>query len=303
MTAQSSEGTVTGASERPATFREVFAVREFRPLFGTYLLSTAGDELARVALTVLVYQRTASPLLSAHDLRDRPPAVAARRTGALHAGRPAAPPPGADRDRHRAGAAARGDGHPGHTPAGPARPAVPGLAVRATVRVRALRAHGRRAGGRPLRRRHLADQHHAAAGAGRRLPGGRRARGCPEPLVGPAHRRRHVRRVGAVAEAGAPAPPGSAGRGRRRPAVAVAGYGRGAGPDRPLPTAAGHRLAAVGRHDVRLRLGGRRHAPRRRAGQGRDRHRRPPGRQPAGGHPRRPRAGPAGRARTGGRRW
>ena len=50
---------------RPATFREVFAVREFRPLFGTFLLSTAGDELARVALTVLVYQRTASPLLSA----------------------------------------------------------------------------------------------------------------------------------------------------------------------------------------------------------------------------------------------
>jgi MFS family permease len=51
--------------ERRATFREVFAVREFRPLFGTFLLSTAGDELARVALTVLVYQRTASPLLTA----------------------------------------------------------------------------------------------------------------------------------------------------------------------------------------------------------------------------------------------
>jgi MFS family permease len=50
---------------RAATFREVFAVREFRPLFGTFLLSTIGDELARVALTVLVYQRTESPLLSA----------------------------------------------------------------------------------------------------------------------------------------------------------------------------------------------------------------------------------------------
>ncbi|RBY78637.1 MFS transporter [Blastococcus sp. TF02-09] len=34
-------------------------------MFGTFLLSTAGDELARVALTVLVYQRTQSPLLSA----------------------------------------------------------------------------------------------------------------------------------------------------------------------------------------------------------------------------------------------
>jgi MFS family permease len=40
-------------------------VREFRPLFGSYLLSTIGDELARVALTVLVYQRTNSALLSA----------------------------------------------------------------------------------------------------------------------------------------------------------------------------------------------------------------------------------------------
>ncbi|MCW2701489.1 MAG: Arabinose efflux permease family protein [Blastococcus sp.] len=65
MTAQTSGGTATGVPERPATFREVFAVREFRPLFGTFLLSTAGDELARVALTVLVYQRTSSPLLSA----------------------------------------------------------------------------------------------------------------------------------------------------------------------------------------------------------------------------------------------
>lgn len=55
----------TPAPERPASFRSVFAVREFRPLFGTFLLSTAGDELARVALTVLVYQRTASPLLTA----------------------------------------------------------------------------------------------------------------------------------------------------------------------------------------------------------------------------------------------
>jgi MFS family permease len=50
---------------RPATFGQVFAVAEFRPLFGSYLLSTIGDELARVALTVLVYQRTASPVLSA----------------------------------------------------------------------------------------------------------------------------------------------------------------------------------------------------------------------------------------------
>ncbi|MGY1770873.1 MFS transporter [Blastococcus sp. SYSU D00813] len=55
----------SAAPERQATFGEVFAVREFRPLFGSFLLSTIGDQLARVALTVLVYQRTESPLLSA----------------------------------------------------------------------------------------------------------------------------------------------------------------------------------------------------------------------------------------------
>ena len=55
----------SGGLVRQATFREVFAVREFRPLFGSFLLSTIGDELARVALTVLVYQRTESPLLAA----------------------------------------------------------------------------------------------------------------------------------------------------------------------------------------------------------------------------------------------
>ena len=43
----------------------MFAVREFRPLLGNFLLSTIGDELARVALTVLVYQRTSSALLAA----------------------------------------------------------------------------------------------------------------------------------------------------------------------------------------------------------------------------------------------
>jgi len=66
VSAPAPEGTAAApAADRQATFRDVFAVREFRPLFGTFLLSTAGDELARVALTVLVYQRTASPLLSA----------------------------------------------------------------------------------------------------------------------------------------------------------------------------------------------------------------------------------------------
>jgi MFS family permease len=48
-----------------ATFRDVFAVREFRALWFSEVLSVAGDRLALVALTLLVYDRTRSPLLSA----------------------------------------------------------------------------------------------------------------------------------------------------------------------------------------------------------------------------------------------
>jgi MFS family permease len=48
-----------------ATFRDVFAVREFRALWLSMVLSVAGDRLALVALTLLVYGRTRSPLLAA----------------------------------------------------------------------------------------------------------------------------------------------------------------------------------------------------------------------------------------------
>ena len=50
---------------RAATFREVFADREFRAIWLAEFASVAGDQFARVALTVLVYQRTHSPLLTA----------------------------------------------------------------------------------------------------------------------------------------------------------------------------------------------------------------------------------------------
>jgi predicted MFS family arabinose efflux permease len=43
----------------------VFAVREFRALWLSMVLSVAGDRLALVALTLLVYGRTRSPLLAA----------------------------------------------------------------------------------------------------------------------------------------------------------------------------------------------------------------------------------------------
>jgi MFS family permease len=63
------KGTVqTLAADGPAprtVFRDVFAVPEFRALWLAQILSVAGDQLARVALTVLVYNRTTSPLLAA----------------------------------------------------------------------------------------------------------------------------------------------------------------------------------------------------------------------------------------------
>lgn len=47
-----------------ATFRDVFAVREFRALWSAQVLSVVGDRLALVALTVLVFDRSHSPLLT-----------------------------------------------------------------------------------------------------------------------------------------------------------------------------------------------------------------------------------------------
>ena len=54
-----------GAVPPRATFRDVFAVGEFRALWSSVALSTVGDRLALVALTLLVYDRTRSPLLAA----------------------------------------------------------------------------------------------------------------------------------------------------------------------------------------------------------------------------------------------
>jgi MFS family permease len=54
----------TPQARRP-TFGEVFAIPEFRALWASYVLSAAGDRLALVALTLLIYDRTRSPLLAA----------------------------------------------------------------------------------------------------------------------------------------------------------------------------------------------------------------------------------------------
>ncbi|MET9344437.1 MFS transporter [Nonomuraea sp. NPDC003804] len=48
-----------------ATFRDVFRVREFRVLFGSFALLIVGDGVKMLALSVLVFERTGSPGLSA----------------------------------------------------------------------------------------------------------------------------------------------------------------------------------------------------------------------------------------------
>jgi MFS family permease len=54
---------LVGQQDR-TTFRAVFAVREFRAIWAAEALSQMGDQLARVALAVLVYQRTESAALT-----------------------------------------------------------------------------------------------------------------------------------------------------------------------------------------------------------------------------------------------
>ncbi len=56
---------VTGAAEPRATFGQVFRIGEFRALWIAQVLSVAGDQLARVAITLLVFEQTHSALLAA----------------------------------------------------------------------------------------------------------------------------------------------------------------------------------------------------------------------------------------------
>jgi predicted MFS family arabinose efflux permease len=56
---------VSPSTARRPSFRAVFAHPEFRALWVSYVLSLAGDRLALVALTLLVYSRSKSPLLAA----------------------------------------------------------------------------------------------------------------------------------------------------------------------------------------------------------------------------------------------
>ncbi|WP_207127793.1 MFS transporter [Actinocatenispora comari] len=56
------------SSARSAGYRSVFAVPEFRAVFAAHVLSMLGEVLAEIALSVLVYRLTGSPLLSALSL-------------------------------------------------------------------------------------------------------------------------------------------------------------------------------------------------------------------------------------------
>lgn len=57
--------TDTTLSAPPTGYGRVFAVREFRAVFAAHLLSLLGVVVAEIALSVLVYDLTGSPLLSA----------------------------------------------------------------------------------------------------------------------------------------------------------------------------------------------------------------------------------------------
>nr|WP_204290424.1 MFS transporter [Micromonospora gifhornensis] len=57
--------TRTPTAERPATFGDVFAVAEFRVIFGSFGIFMIGETVKMLALSVLVYERTGSGLLAA----------------------------------------------------------------------------------------------------------------------------------------------------------------------------------------------------------------------------------------------
>ncbi|MBO0773644.1 MAG: MFS transporter, partial [Actinobacteria bacterium] len=66
-----------GGPDRPVSYRDVFAVREFRALWGAQALSYLGDQFAQVAIAILVYSRTGSAFLTglAYALTYLPPLV------------------------------------------------------------------------------------------------------------------------------------------------------------------------------------------------------------------------------------
>ena len=66
---QASQAVRPGRHRRPpeerSSYREVFAIGEFRAIWSAQVLSCAGDQFAQVAIAILVYGRTHSPFLTA----------------------------------------------------------------------------------------------------------------------------------------------------------------------------------------------------------------------------------------------
>ncbi|MQA88387.1 MAG: MFS transporter [Streptosporangiales bacterium] len=65
VTDRTQVGGESAGNARAARYRDVFAVGEFRALFAAHLLSLFGDQLAKIAVAVLVFSHTDSALLSA----------------------------------------------------------------------------------------------------------------------------------------------------------------------------------------------------------------------------------------------
>jgi hypothetical protein len=65
IVAPGSYGADVASSTEKGRYRDALAVREFRVIFGSYIVSMLGDVVAAVALTVLVYRQSGSSFLAA----------------------------------------------------------------------------------------------------------------------------------------------------------------------------------------------------------------------------------------------
>ena len=84
-TAGAEPGRHRTARRRAASYRAVFAIREFRALWLAQVMSDVGDQIARVAIAVLVYAKTGSPVITAlaYALTYLPPIVGGRAVSSL----------------------------------------------------------------------------------------------------------------------------------------------------------------------------------------------------------------------------
>src|SRR5690349_14850452 len=64
-TREANAAKVVTESDRPVTFRDVFAIGEYRAIYTATQVNWIGDYLAKAAVTLLVYQQSDSVLLSA----------------------------------------------------------------------------------------------------------------------------------------------------------------------------------------------------------------------------------------------